>query len=319
MGLPSGRQQAHRSLSNRARPLSPPWGRFPETRSGIQAGRLGASRHGWRDAGADTESGLRTRWERGWRVHPASCPPRHRAPRLTKLTAGAQQRPVRSREGPSYLVWAARPTPGSSRPQPPSSISSLHQPHHPSPTHRPRAGDGPGSGLASALCGPRPGRRAEGRPQPIKNPARQAQGSFPTGLSAGEPVRLSGLGCTQQRGKAATSSASVGSGASPGPRGARRTPAGRTADSRDRGRPGGYGVPEQVSLEVTLGGSGGQVGCWGHEAGRNPQRPPGARGARPWRGGRCQGPPRPLGCSQLTCARSLSPSRSFTLVSSCLM
>ena len=118
----------------------------------------------------------------------------------------------------------------------------------------------------------------EGRPQPIKNPARQAQGSFPTGLSAGKPVRLSGLGCTQQRGKAATSSASVGSRASPGPRGARRTPAGQTADSRDRGMPGGCGVPEQVSLEVTLGGSGGQVGCWGHEAGRNPQRPPGAGG-----------------------------------------
>lgn len=196
MGLPSGRQQAHRSLSNVARPPRPPWGRFPETRSGIQAGRLGASRHGWRDAGAEMESGLRTRGERGWRVHPASCPPRHRAPRLTKLTAGAQQHPVRSGEGPSSS------SAGSSRPQPPSSISSLHQPRHPSPTCRPRAGDGPGSGLASALCGPRPGRRVEGRPQPLKNLAQQAQESFPMGLSAGEPVRLSGLGCTQQRGKA---------------------------------------------------------------------------------------------------------------------
>ena len=42
-----GLLQAHRSLSNRARPPSLPWGQFPETRSGIQAGRLGASRRGY--------------------------------------------------------------------------------------------------------------------------------------------------------------------------------------------------------------------------------------------------------------------------------
>lgn len=30
-------------------------------------------------------------------------------------------------------------------------------------------------------------------------------------------------------------------------------------------------VPEQMSLEVTLGGSGGQVGCWGHKVGRDPE------------------------------------------------
>lgn len=99
--------------------------------------------------------------------------------------------------------------------------------------------------------------------------------------------------------KQPTSSASVGSTASPGPRGARRTPGGQTGDGHDGGMPGGCGVPEQVSLEVTLGGSGGQVGRWGHEAGRNPQRPPGAGKPGPGAEGGARARPGPRGAASL--------------------
>ena len=160
---------------------------------------------------------------------------------MIKLTTGSQQLSAHSGEGPSSSSGQSGPLHASSRPQLPCSISSLPQPHHPSLTHCPRAADGLGSGLDSALCGPRSGRRAEGGPQPVKKLAQQDQGSFPTSLSKGEPVCLLGLDAPSRGAEQPTCSASVGSTASPGPRGARRTPRGQTADGRDGGTPGGCG------------------------------------------------------------------------------